>query len=192
MDAIKVALITGAVTAAGWFITRILDSVNSRRNKRSEIRQQHVQKQIEEFYGPLFSLVWQVFNNNHLQYRILSSDRLDRDQQGRVKEYFANICFKPIHEEIRQILKSKLYLVEGAEMPLCFYDYLQHSLQEIIQHDLWSLQQIDTSFVAGLPFPQPFFDEIERSLKRLMAEYESKVDALRPDNINELSPPRSA
>jgi hypothetical protein len=188
-SAVEIALITASVTVVGWFVTRVLEFVSSRRTTRSETRQRYVQKQIEEFYGPLFSLVWQIFNSNHLQFRILSGGQLDQDQRGRIIEYFASTHFKPLHEEIRQILKAKLYLVDGSEMPVSFYEYLQHSSQELIQHDLWIAQKIDTSYIPGRPFPQAFYDEIEQTLKRLMSEYQSRVDDLRLQQQNR---PRSA
>jgi hypothetical protein len=176
--AILVALIGAAITAIGWIVTRVLDSRYSARKSQAEARQRYLQRQIEEFYGPLFSLVWQVFTCNHLQHRILSAGKLDQDQRGRVVEHFATAYFKPLHDEIRQVLKSKLYLVQGADMPQSFYDYLQSSTQEILQHELWAREHIDTSFIQGQRFPDAFFPDIERTLKSLMLEYEAGVKAL--------------
>src|SRR5271166_859104 len=175
--AVKVALITGAVTAAGWFVTAIVTSVTSVRSKRLEIRQQYLQKQIEEFYGPLFSLVWQIFNSYDLKHRIVSGKQFDKDQRDKIEKYFESMHFKPLHEEIRSILKSKLYLVDGAEMPQSFYDYLQHSTQELIQQELWSSAEVDTSFLPKQHFPPQFYDDIGETLKQLMSEYQSRVDA---------------
>ena len=58
-----------------------------------------------------------------------------------------------MNAEISQILKTWLYLAEGAAMPQAFYKYLKHSLQERAQSALWRGHQIDTSFVPGGPYP---------------------------------------
>jgi hypothetical protein len=44
--------------------------------RRADARRLYLQKQIEEFYGPLYSLIWQVFTANHLKDRVLNECRL--------------------------------------------------------------------------------------------------------------------
>lgn len=43
----------GGVTMLGWFTTKGLE----RRQRRADSRRLYIQKQIEEFYGPLYSLI---------------------------------------------------------------------------------------------------------------------------------------
>src|SRR5262245_5066555 len=85
------------------------------RTRRLEGLKRHYERQIEEFYGPLFNMVNQVFVANHVQGEILK--RTNPPDSEMVRDYFHTMYFDPMHDEIRQILRTKLYLVEGSEMP---------------------------------------------------------------------------
>jgi hypothetical protein len=170
-----VALIAAVITIAGWFVTKNLD----RRQKRAEFRRAYIQRQIEEFYGPLYSLIWQIFSSNKLKERILMQCSLDEDEQTRVRRYFSDNYFLPLHARIKSILESKLYLVEGTSMPESIYEYLSHSLQEDTQYTLWAAHGISTIDVRGTSFPQSFYEAIESTLKQLMLEYEVNVQELK-------------
>jgi len=170
-----VAVIAGSITVIGWFVTKALE----RNQKRVEFRRAYIQQQIEQFYGPLYSLIWQLFSNSNLQDRIIRTCRLGSDEQKRVQQYFFETHFFPIHQRIKEILDSKLYLVDGTEMPLSVYEYLTHAQQEDIQRQLWTSHGISTVAVQGTPFPQPFFTTVEETLKKLMREYEISVEQLK-------------
>lgn len=147
-----VACLTALVTMLGWFATKGLE----RRQKRADSRRAYIQKQIEEFYGPLYRLIWQVFTAKHLKDRVLNECRLSLDQAARVHTYFASTYFAPLHARIKEILESKLYLVDGKAMPGSFYEYLSHTMQEDTQHSLWTEEQIGTSAIQGPSFPTAF------------------------------------
>jgi hypothetical protein len=178
---ILVALITGFITVVGWFAAKWLD----RQQQRNESRRAYIQRQIEEFYGPIYSLMWQMFSSNGLQQRILSKCKLSHEEQERVRQYFFETHFFPLHARIRGILETKLYLVDGTEMPRSVYDYLTHSQQEDIQRQLWTERGISTIAVHGTAFPPDFFDMVESTLKKLMREYEVSVQQLKRGSSNE-------
>lgn len=130
----------------------------------------HYERQIEEFYGPLFNMVNQVFVANHVKWELLKTS--NGEAAEKCSEYFHNTYFIPLHDEIKGILKSKLYLVEGAQIPESFYLYLKHAAQERDQIHLWKILGIDTSFLKGEPWPEYFFDDIETGFKAAMQNYE--------------------
>jgi len=172
---IYAALVTAVVTIVGWFITKALE----RQQKRVEFRRSYIQRQIEEFYGPLYSLVWQIFSSNSLQHLIVTQCALNSEEREKVRNYFFEMHFLPLHTRIREILETKLYLVDGTEMPLSIYEYLTHSQQEDIQRQLWTIHRVSTIAVPGKPFPPKFFPMIESTLKKLMREYEISVEQLK-------------
>ena len=151
------------------------------RTRRIEAKMKHLQRQIEELYGPLYSLVRQIFIANHVQYALLDSNEtvLSTEQRQNISDFFQTTYFIPLHSEIISILKTKLYLAEGADVPDSFYYYQKHAIQERIQRTLWLEKRIDTSFVSGEKFPDGFFPDIEQSLKKVMAEYEEVVQSLK-------------
>jgi hypothetical protein len=122
-------------------------------------------------------MVHQVFVANHVQSEILK--RTDPTDSEKVRDYFHTTYFDPMHAEIRQILRTKLYLIEGSEMPESFYLYLKHAAQERDQRTLWEQDHIDTSFLPGEPWPDRFLEDIRRGFDTAMKNYERCLDGLK-------------
>jgi hypothetical protein len=182
---VTVALIGVIAVAVGWLVLHRLEQSREDRRRRLEKRLEYATRQIEEFYGPLFNLVHQVFLANHVQQAILEganasgNQRLSGDQKKAVLDYFQREHFGRLHEEINSILKHKLHLVRGTDMPQSFYDYLLHALQERDQRQLWEQAKVDTSFIKGVPWPQCFHEDLRNGLAEVMADYEDALRGLR-------------
>ena len=180
MDAaVAAAFYTGAFTLIVWLGTSIWKNVTIQRTNLYKLRVRTLQQKIERFYAPIYSLVWQIFNANELQNKIRKQGQLTPEQLRQVERYFAHAIFIPLHQQINDILKTKMYLVDGVEVPKSFYDYMLHSRQERIQIELSENVGIDTSFVEGKRWPPQFYEDVENSLKRLMKEYEKAAQHLR-------------
>ena len=175
------ALVAATATAAGWVVSYAYGRRRDAQAKELELRVRYRQRQIEELYGPLFSLIEQVFSADEVQERILpqGAQVLSDEEQDRVRRFFWEQQFAPLHKEIRQLLRTKLYLLEGAELPDSLSQYLEHATQEECQRRLWYESGVSTSHVAGEPWPSDFYDEIKSTLTRLMKEYQGIL--ARPD-----------
>ena len=181
---IYVALVAAFVTGIGWIITNYLAKKREDRVRRFESIKKHLEQQIEDFYGPLFNLVQQIVVYNHVQHEILYA----KDSKGnsirsasdadKVRQYFQENSFVPLHNEMMLVLKTKLYLIEGAEMPESFYKYLRHSIQEHVQGTLWRKHGVDTSHVAGLQYPNELYTDVKSGLDRAMLKYEQIINNL--------------
>jgi hypothetical protein len=160
-------------------VTKTLDARAQRRLKQAEFRRVYIQSQIEEFYGPLYSLMWQIFSANDLKERLLEGAQLGEAERRTIEEFFTETQFIPLHARIKTILENKLYLIDGTKVPDSLFEYLTHSLQENTQHLLWAEKKISTGYLEGTPFPSKFYKLIEKTLKDLMVEYESNVNELK-------------
>jgi hypothetical protein len=86
--------ITVLVTAIGWIVTSYLNRRGADRTRKLEKRLNHYQKQVEEFYGPLFNLVHQIFLVNHTLFAIVTAKNEDdtpcltEEQGGEISDYF--------------------------------------------------------------------------------------------------------
>jgi hypothetical protein len=147
------------------------------RTRKLERLLRHYERQVEEFYGPLWNMVHQLYVCNDTKSQLLLG--AGHEQAGKIEEYYQNIYFGPLHIEIREILKTKLYLVEGAEMPRSFYDYLKHALQERDQRTLARDYLVDTSFLPGVEWPPRFHDDIKRGFDNAMRHYEECLAGLK-------------
>jgi hypothetical protein len=154
-----------------------LTRLSEDRTRKLERLLKHYERQIEEFYGPLWNLVHQLYVGNETKERL--ERRLNAEQRTTVDRYYHETHFGPIHEEIRQIIKTRLYLVDGGAMPDSFYEYLRHASQERDQRELAEQQHIDTSFLKGVPWPEEFHQEIKRGFDTAMKNYEDCLDGIK-------------
>jgi hypothetical protein len=158
------------------------------RTRKLQGLMRHYERQIEEFYGPLFNMVNQIFVANHVQYELLSArasktgdKRINEENAEKVRDYFHTTYFAPFHDDIRSILRTKLYLVEGSHMPESFYLYLKHAAQERDQRLLWKTHKIDSSSVEGEPWPNEFYNDIKAGLDNAMKNFERCLEGLKAD-----------
>lgn len=179
---ITVALIAAVVTAAGWLVTHILQRQRDVKKKAQEARAEYVQRQIEELYGPMFNLATQIVITNHVLHGILQSAPPNPEK---VEEVFYFDYFQPLHQEARELLKSKLHLVQGSRVPATIYAYLMASVQEDVQRKLWREHQISTSTVQGRAYPDSFTFEVQETLEGLLASYDALLNGLHnPPNLS--------
>jgi hypothetical protein len=171
-------LITAAVSVFGWYATYAYAKMREDRTRRLDLLLKFRARQIEELYGPLLSLIEQVFNVWQVRENVLQGTDLPSEDRQRIQEFFWQQYFNPLHQEISGLLRTKLYLLEGGVLPLSFSEYLEHATQEASQHRLWSELGIDTSKVPGRGWPDSFHRDVKTSLDRLMVEHQSGLARL--------------
>jgi hypothetical protein len=174
--AIAAPLITAAVTALGWLVLHVLQQRRDARKGAQEAHSAFLQRQIEELYGPLSNIATQIVVTNHVLFGLIRSSPGNR---SKLEEVFYFEYFRPLHLEARNLLKSRLHLVEGEHLPSTFYHYLKASMQEEVQRRLWKEHQVDTSNVKGEPYPDSFTTEVQGTLEALMSRYERLQQGLR-------------
>jgi hypothetical protein len=174
------ALIAAVITIVGWYVTYAYTRKREDRTRRLEIRLKYRQRQIEELYGPLMSLIEQIFNVWQVRENILGSSvkRYSPEQQTQIRDFVWRTYFYPLHQEIGALLKTKLYLLENGKMPTSFSRYLEHATQEACQHEMWTALHLDSGHVPGKPWPADFFDDVKGMLERLMQEHQSGIHNL--------------
>lgn len=178
MSDIAPVLITGAVTALGWYATYAYAKMREDRTRRLDLLLKFRVQQIEMLYGRLLSLIEQIFNVWQVRENVLQGTAYSAEDQRRIREFFLQHYFTPLHQEIGALLRTKLYLLEGGRLPDSFTEYLEHATQEACQHRLWSELGIDSSKVPGRGWPQAFDKDAKTALDRLMAEYQTGLARL--------------
>jgi hypothetical protein len=172
------ALIAAAVTILGWYVTYAYAKRREDQTRRTELRLKYRQRQIEELYGPLLSLIEQIFNVWQVRQNIVNPKDSHRSgaDETRIREFIWREYFSPLHHEIGTLLRTKLYLLENGRMPESFSRYLEHATQEECQHRLWSELHIETD--GGTPWPQGFYEEVKDTLERLTNDYQGGLRVL--------------
>jgi hypothetical protein len=180
MTELTPVVITGAVTVISGYATYAYAKLRDDRTRRLDIVLKLRSRQIEELYGPLLSLIEQIFIVWQVRDNVSKEGGYSSDDERRMKEFFWRSYFTPLHDQIGVLLRTKLYLLEGARVPRSFEKYLEHATQESCQHRLWSELSIDTAHVKGPSWPSEFHDDVKGALDRLMTEYQSGVTRLVP------------
>jgi hypothetical protein len=176
-------LFAGVITALGWFASYYFAKLKEDRTKRLELRMEHLRRQIEEFYGPLYNLVNEIAVSKEVLDAIVEGEsgaKLTADEIVKVKVLIRETHMKPLHNQIIAALHSKLYLVDGIDVPPSFREYLHHAIQERLQREIWTQLQVSTVHVRGRPFPAEFRQDVHQGLLAVMKKYEDTVADLAP------------
>jgi hypothetical protein len=177
MGAIVGVTVTACVTIMGWYIANYLTTKREDGTRKAETRKKYLERQIEEFYGPLFNLAQQVESVVEIRSKILGKkweiEHKDTNNAEIVEiRRFLRVEFlQPLYAEMRKILREKLYLLDASEMPQSFKDFLSQVVQNEAQHRLWVDKNISTINIQGTPYPENFSKDIATSLARLTDEY---------------------
>ena len=175
--AVEAALIAAAVAVIGWYATYAYAKRKEDRTRRIELQIKYRQRQIEELYGPLSSLIKQIGNVWQVRGDILQQP-FSAEQQHKIREFIWKNYFRPLHQEIASLMRTKLYLLEGGQIPASFADYLQHATQEDCQHRLRDDLYLET-YAPSKKFPRRFPEEVDETLSRLLSEHQAGIDRLR-------------
>ena len=187
---LNAALLAILATVVGWFVTGSLTRRREAESKRIEREAHYLERQIGEFYGPFFNLINQIVIMNHVQQNLLMEGRarLSPDDRARILQYFQSRYFFPLHEQVNQILKDKLYLVEGNSLPEVVYTYLRSMSQERVQPELWRDFGLDTSYLKGMPYPNDLYGTIKAGLDATMQRYSRYTEILYSRKSNDFGP----
>jgi hypothetical protein len=86
--------------------------------------------------------------------------------------------FLPIHEQINEILKTKVHLLEGAVTPESFVDYFKHYAIEKAFRQL-KRDQKDVSQIVIPRYPPPFYYDVRAGYGIVLKRYEDAREELR-------------
>ena len=116
------------VALLGYFLTYINNIRIAKRNERLEL----INKQINNFYGPLFVSV----NTSDIAYKaylqkIETRKTIDTgmsftDYENKEWEIWLESVFMPLNLFGEKVVLENAYLIREAEMPTCLIDFLTH------------------------------------------------------------------
>lgn len=173
MGAVAGGIVAGIVTAMGWVVAKYKEDAA----RRQEASLRHLQRQIEELYGPLYGLLRQ----SRIIYEV-AKKVLPKRQDGRLaierfepKQeelwlHFVDKYLRPLNSQMSEIIRTKMYLLEGGVIPDSFASYLEHAAQSEAVHSLRTPES-GKLVEMWVPFPASFNDDVERTLNKLILCY---------------------
>jgi hypothetical protein len=185
---VVVALIAAAVTAAGWLVNHILADRRAGERQQTEACLQYVERQLEQLYGPLVSLIYErrrTFidlcdtlgrNQVFVEGQPLTEDELE------AWLFWSEESFLPTNERIKQLLMSKTHLIEGEGFPQSYVALLDHCNSWNIRHKRWKEQGVEYSWHSKINWPLAFQQEVIETFQRLKARYTALLGQLTSTN----------
>lgn len=178
--ALTTAGIAAIVTIAGWNISHYLAKKREDRTRRIESTVAIIEKEIEEFYGPLRSLIEQVHSVWRIRKKLI--DGTEHKQYKVIDDFVWVNYFTPLHIELRDLIKSKSYVVKDKDLKNNIREYLEHSIQELFQERLIREQGIATDQIGGTRWPRGFLSSVETVIQDLSNKRNKLIQNLDEDN----------
>ena len=179
-----IAALTAALVSGGFSVlTLIVVSKNEKRKRREEARLRYLQRQIEELYGPLYGLIQFGAAINEVEWLKLPKDSRDqkgwpRDEQGgKALQFFREHYYLPLNEQMMELIRTKVYLLNSDGIPDSFANFIRHAAQLDSLHRLWKEANISTPFdeTKVIEYPTDFKSEVQSTLNELRKEYNDYI-----------------
>jgi hypothetical protein len=185
MDARTIAtlLVTVAVATAGYVATYL----NSLRLAQRKERLERLDRQLREFYGPLYALTqsgdrsWKAFRvqigRPHGSFWDADPPPTDREKEA-WRLWMQNVLM-PLNLRIEMVLVEHAELLEGTEMPACLLDLLAHIAAYKAVLKAWEAGDF-TRHLSVLDFPFEVNHYAKTTYLRLKAQQQRLIGVRAP------------
>jgi hypothetical protein len=185
-DPVLIAVLGALVTAFGWLVNNVLTRRREEQKQRTEAQLRHVQRQLEELYGPLAFLIYEgrrtfedlleTLGRSHVFFR----DRPLPENELRTWLYWAEADFLPRNEKIKSLLMSKTHLLEGSDFPPSHLLFLDHCNSWALSHRRWKDQGVEYSWHSKINWPADFEEDVVKTFQELRAHHAALIGRLSP------------
>ncbi|MBD0743828.1 hypothetical protein [Streptomyces sp. CBMA152] len=179
MDSTVTAATIAAVAAAvGWLVNHILSERSERNRNKHRARLSHVERQLEELYGPLFFLLHEgtasfkdfsetVGRNIFFANGSISSEDLN------TWLFWVDNDLMPRNSAIQVLLSTKAHLIDAPRMPASYIAFIDHHSSWRVSHLRWKEEGVPYRWHSRTNWPREFeLDVIAtyEKLKRIQEE----------------------
>jgi hypothetical protein len=89
-----------------------------------------------------------------------------------VWRYFIDSYFIPVNAEIRQLIRSKMHLLEAGNLPKSFEEFFAHEVQFEALHRLWKEKGVESPETSGPGWPKAFESDTQLVLNALRTRHQ--------------------
>jgi hypothetical protein len=158
---VAAALIAASITVAGWIAAHYFSKRREDQARKSQAELRHLERQIEELYGPLEGLLTYsdiVYQLEQTRKGLRPPEQEDKDEL--VIHYFVQEHYVPMNRQIITLLRTKSYLAVGDETPVSFRKFMTHAANLECFHGLWQSKDLQSFF---MPRPEQDWPSILRT-----------------------------
>ena len=182
----EAALIAAAMTITGWLVSHNLDLRRQRALHQLRSRIEFIEKQLEQLYGPLNILVLESERSFKELLRVLpragsvvfedGKDLTPEEQE--TWRFWVEQDLLPRNERIKDLLMTKMHLVDGNSIPKSYLRFIDHHNAWAIHHRRWQKSGIVYEWRSPTSWPKDFGTDIQRTFERLKQGYAQAIDTI--------------
>jgi hypothetical protein len=171
------AIVAAAVAATGWFASHFLSLRVEDRKLKQAAALKHIERQLEELYGPLAFLILEGRQTLHEllaslgRKHVFTEDRPLLDDELKTWMFWVENDFLPRNRKMKALISTKTYLVDGPAIPNSFLTFLDHHNSWQINHKRWQKEHIPYSWHSTINYPETFEEDVLNSFKSLKARH---------------------
>lgn len=181
---IAVAIIAGIVTAVGWLTNHVLSERAQRRRQRLQSQLEYATQQLEELYGPLAVHIIEGKRVYTDLLETLGRESVFRNSNPLPTEdldawmFWLEHSLLPRNRAIRNLLSTKIHLIEGSLMPSSYVTFLQHISSWEVKHSRWKEEGVEYGWQPSVDWPENFSAEILETFELIKARHAQLVSQL--------------
>ncbi|WP_370968917.1 hypothetical protein [Amycolatopsis sp. cg9] len=182
--AVVVAVIAGSVSIVGWFVSNLLNARSERRRIRLTARLAHVEKQLEELYGPLAVLIYEgkasfrdlltTLGRPH----VFGADRPVPQKDLDLWLFWVDHDLMPRNAAVQQLLATKSHLIEEDDFPASFHQFVEHYNAWRVSHLRWKEEGVPYPWHSKTNWPDAFDDDVITTYRELLARHSRLIGAV--------------
>jgi hypothetical protein len=179
------------VLAVGWIVTYYLSRLKDQKLESQKIKLQHLNSQISQFYGPIYSILLENDRIRQLIHKQFGRDAIFENGKELTKvefetwsHYLENYLI-PNNRKIINILKDKIHLVQGDSFPSIFREWIDYALGYELYHKQFKDIGREYSFRSISNFPLEFRAEIINIMSQLRKKQFEIVNVKLPSPYQE-------
>jgi hypothetical protein len=167
------AVLAAIIGAIGWFVSHQHQKSRANEERRAKAELEFLERQIEELYGPLASLLHEgrrsfsdlciSLGRNH----IFPANGCLPANELKTWLYWAEAEFLPRNDRIKNLLIAKAHLIHGSEFPKSYIDFLDHANSWAINHRRWKDENVEYSWRSRIDWPPGFEREVLQAFGEL-------------------------
>ena len=174
---VEAALIAGSVAAVGWFVSYTFTTVSNILSSKRAAALAHIEKQLEELYGPLAFLVLEgeqtfreLLDALGRDYIFDSNDKISAEDL-KLWLFWAENDFMPRNLRIKTLLSEKTHLLYDSEMVASYLQFLNHHNSWMIRHLRWQKEHVEYSWHSNINYPEHFTEDVLNAFSELQKEH---------------------
>jgi hypothetical protein len=176
-DPALAALIGAAVAGSFSVLSFFLVKRKEDTTRREQAELQHLQRQIEELYGPLLGhlqttqVVYEIAmarlrrTDGSMNFGDLSED------EKRLWLFLNNTYLLPTNAEVAKLLQAKSFLLDSLDPPQSISQFGAHAIQYELVNTVWQETGVDASFINHVRFPKDLEEYVRTTLTDLRSRH---------------------